>query len=490
MNTTEVKQIEEQAIELGVASDWERGFLSDVIRRGKNLSSKQIEIVKRIKSKVDNYDDSKIPQWVKTMQACMNDEEYTRGMDDWSKRFIADMIQRGQSGRAVESFSPRQQEILNGHLEKMSHFQGNREEVLAEREARRIEWEQKKAAEEAARQEQIRLMSTIITESGYERVHALISAAAGKIQQPSITVKVVVSSGREVTLCFQGQRYGSDVHVRSSHKKEAVNHGIINDEGLFTFNATLSAEHREAAKIVAADPLKAVIEYGHASGCCSFCRKDLTDMRSVSVGYGPICAKKFGLPWSNVNVQKMTEFMVAQAQSVRSVIDASEGDDSMKTTQSIKCNECGKYALHPSDYQKQANLGRSEYFCDNGCSSPIFEVSDEKVPARFVVETPREIIEAYKIAFGLEVSVEDAESVDELEAFSEPQVDDSSESISEQSESVSEQVQSSEIVESSESVSEPAKPVNDGLFWTTDGKSFKSRQGRYNYCKRTGAGYR
>lgn len=47
----------------------------------------------------------------------------------------------------------------------------------------------------------------------------------------------------------------------------------------------------------AADPAKAATEYGRLTGCCSFCRQPLRDERSTAVGYGPVCAKKFGMPW-------------------------------------------------------------------------------------------------------------------------------------------------------------------------------------------------
>jgi hypothetical protein len=37
--------------------------------------------------------------------------------------------------------------------------------------------------------------------------------------------------------------------------------------------------------------------FGHSTGTCIFCSRDLTDGRSVDVGYGPTCASKNGLPW-------------------------------------------------------------------------------------------------------------------------------------------------------------------------------------------------
>lgn len=47
------------------------------------------------------------------------------------------------------------------------------------------------------------------------------------------------------------------------------------------------------------NPVKVIIDYGKSSGFCCFCNTRLTDSRSVSVGYGPICAEHYRLPWGN-----------------------------------------------------------------------------------------------------------------------------------------------------------------------------------------------
>ena len=46
-----------------------------------------------------------------------------------------------------------------------------------------------------------------------------------------------------------------------------------------------------------ADPAGVAARYGHLTGRCSFCARNLDDVRSVDVGYGPVCAKRYGLPW-------------------------------------------------------------------------------------------------------------------------------------------------------------------------------------------------
>ena len=49
---------------------------------------------------------------------------------------------------------------------------------------------------------------------------------------------------------------------------------------------------------VAEDPAKAAKSYAALMGLCSFCSLPLTDAGSVEVGYGPVCAKHWGLPHS------------------------------------------------------------------------------------------------------------------------------------------------------------------------------------------------
>lgn len=48
-----------------------------------------------------------------------------------------------------------------------------------------------------------------------------------------------------------------------------------------------------------AEMARDVAAYGHETGSCSFCGLELTDPRSVTVGYGPVCAEKWGLSWGH-----------------------------------------------------------------------------------------------------------------------------------------------------------------------------------------------
>ena len=51
---------------------------------------------------------------------------------------------------------------------------------------------------------------------------------------------------------------------------------------------------------IAQNPAAAAKEYAALMCRCSFCSQPLTDAGSVEVGYGPICAKHWGLPHTAV----------------------------------------------------------------------------------------------------------------------------------------------------------------------------------------------
>jgi hypothetical protein len=48
-------------------------------------------------------------------------------------------------------------------------------------------------------------------------------------------------------------------------------------------------------KQVGEDPHQAAANYGKLTGYCCFCQRALSDEKSVAVGYGPVCAEKWGL---------------------------------------------------------------------------------------------------------------------------------------------------------------------------------------------------
>lgn len=66
---------------------------------------------------------------------------------------------------------------------------------------------------------------------------------------------------------------------------------ILNDRIVRPIN--LEEELRQFA----ADPVGYAASYGQESANCCFCGTTITSDDSLAVGYGPVCAEKWGLPW-------------------------------------------------------------------------------------------------------------------------------------------------------------------------------------------------
>ncbi len=82
-------------------------------------------------------------------------------------------------------------------------------------------------------------------------------------------------------------------------------YGTISAEGTFAGRPELFVPATRTAAIAnrlttfVADPVATAGADGRLAGRCCFCRLPLTDERSTSVGYGPVCADHFGLPWGD-----------------------------------------------------------------------------------------------------------------------------------------------------------------------------------------------
>lgn len=78
------------------------------------------------------------------------------------------------------------------------------------------------------------------------------------------------------------------IRIAGEYAGRIATDGTLVGRGLETLKPTLDA--------IAADPAAAAKAYGALRAACSFCGKQLDDAGSVEVGYGPVCAKHYGLP--------------------------------------------------------------------------------------------------------------------------------------------------------------------------------------------------
>lgn len=141
------------------------------------------------------------------------------------------------------------------------------------------------------------------------KIVALLDTAKQHLKRPAILVR---ANDRDLRLNIATQmaQVPGSINVCSTEKNPATDRndwfGRITVSGEFQpsrkFDQATQTAVANALVALANDPAKAAADFGHLTGTCCFCNRGLTDDRSVSVGYGPICAKHFGLPWGETDV--------------------------------------------------------------------------------------------------------------------------------------------------------------------------------------------
>jgi hypothetical protein len=126
---------------------------------------------------------------------------------------------------------------------------------------------------------------------------SLFEKASANLKYPKIRLQANDTVFR-LTLAGSKSRVPGSINVCSDKGQDW--YGRITDTGKFeasrkTDDATMSAIHN-VLMCLAKDPAGTAAAYGKMTGNCCFCSQPLSDDRSVAVGYGPVCAKHYGLP--------------------------------------------------------------------------------------------------------------------------------------------------------------------------------------------------
>lgn len=72
--------------------------------------------------------------------------------------------------------------------------------------------------------------------------------------------------------------------------------GRIHTDGRFEPSRCVTDKVKDFLVNLSADVIGTVKAHGKDTGNCCFCSRPLSDDKSVTVGYGPVCAKTFSLP--------------------------------------------------------------------------------------------------------------------------------------------------------------------------------------------------
>jgi hypothetical protein len=138
--------------------------------------------------------------------------------------------------------------------------------------------------------------------NGLPRILAMFNTASAKLKHPA--VRLASEDGHYMVLSLAGKASKNPgcIYVKGERGTDAY-FGKITPEGKFFPVRTCPTGVEPQLKAFAENPEEVAAKYGKLTGCCSFCGRRLTDERSTEVGYGPVCAEKFGLKWGSSKAQ-------------------------------------------------------------------------------------------------------------------------------------------------------------------------------------------
>lgn len=139
--------------------------------------------------------------------------------------------------------------------------------------------------------------------SGFD-LAKLFENAGEKVKYPKLSFQM--PDGRPLRLSRAGMRakFPGSINVTDGGSYgDNTWYGRIVD-GDFQLSRHADEDVVSFLSSLAENPAKFAAEYGVKSGCCCFCNKELTTVDSVAVGYGPVCAKTWSLPWGKKATKK------------------------------------------------------------------------------------------------------------------------------------------------------------------------------------------
>lgn len=129
---------------------------------------------------------------------------------------------------------------------------------------------------------------------GFQAIRDILNQAATKVKWPAIRLmtqkgqrfKVYPRQNRKDVCCVKVGDYNGDVS------------GEVLDTSYLRFLPDLT-DVLNCLHEFAAHPKEMALLYSKKTSTCCFCGLGLENPASIMVGYGPICAENYGLPWGD-----------------------------------------------------------------------------------------------------------------------------------------------------------------------------------------------
>lgn len=193
-------------------------------------------------------------------------------------------------------------------------------------------------------------VNEVTTSTGWEAVTTMMTATHENLQ--TCRLRIHTDAGQVVFKSKVKRKYLGYDKVAMKHNYENtptpfifVELGktlvgtIAREESVATFNTLRGRTPTQFKRIEGdleafrLDPIGVMTAHGKKTGNCCFCGRDLTDHRSTAHGYGPICAKRYTLPWNTADAM-VIEAEIAEKTQEAIVMFVEEGVWAVKDSES------------------------------------------------------------------------------------------------------------------------------------------------------------
>jgi len=130
-------------------------------------------------------------------------------------------------------------------------------------------------------------------------VEFLDRASDSGLKFPKINLEDAGGNALRLTRAGSGSREPGSITLSEAGYGTAY-YGRISRDGTYHKTRETKPWVIELLSTLSEHPEQIAKAHGQRTGNCCFCSRDLSDYRSVSMGYGPICAERWGLPWGEV----------------------------------------------------------------------------------------------------------------------------------------------------------------------------------------------
>ena len=133
-------------------------------------------------------------------------------------------------------------------------------------------------------------------------VFELIQTAAANLKHPKVRLQTEDCHPVVLSIAGPRSRYPGQINVTDGGPYGANRwYGRIDGEGRWgrPRNSDGLDQVEAVLRRLGDAPAETAAEHGKLTGRCCFCNRGLEDDRSTEQGYGPVCAKNYGLPWGS-----------------------------------------------------------------------------------------------------------------------------------------------------------------------------------------------